>query len=116
MAEKYDLKVVRSIEIEKIKRCVSVENYLTYKGYQVVRKSTKIAYYCTPWRQEKEPSLAVYYRKNPQDWYDFGEKIGGTVIDIAKKIHKGDYKKAMEELRAILNLPNLPPSCLSSSV
>lgn len=108
MAE-YNMKLVRSIEIEKIKSYVSVEDYLACKGYHPTRKSAKIAYYLAPWRQEKEPSLAVYYHKDPQDWYDYGERVGGTVIDLAKKIHNGDYKKAMEELRAIINLPNLSP-------
>lgn len=110
MEYEYDRELVRSIEIKKIKEYISVEDYLSYKGYHPTKKTVKIVWYYAPWRQgrqEKEPSLAVYYRKNPQDWFDFGEQVGGSIIDLAKKFHEGDYKKSMEELRAILGFPNI---------
>ena len=106
---KYDLPLVRSLELDQIKQYISITDYLAHHGHQPAKMTSKIAWYSAPWRVEKEPSLAVYYRKNPQDWYDFGEHKGGSIIDLAMKLHNISYKETMQRLRAILKIPNMSP-------
>jgi hypothetical protein len=94
---KFNIQTTRLLEMDQIKK-EDIQGYLEACGYTPSHTTAKIAYFCAPWREEKDPSLAVYYKKTPQDWYDYGENIGGSIIDLAMKLY-GDYAEGMRSLR-----------------
>lgn len=51
----------------------------------------------SPFRNETEPSFHINTSKNV--WYDFGEDIGGTVVDLIMKLHNCSIAGALEILR-----------------
>lgn len=99
----YDMSLVRVLEIDMIKE-IDIVWYLRMLGYIPVRTTYKIAWYFAMWRDEREPSLAVYYRKSPQDWYDYGEGVGGSIIDLVMRMHCISYVRTVRYLRKLLRL------------
>ena len=61
-----------------------------------VTKNSATSHFKAPWRNEKSPSLIVYHKQNR--WWDFGENIGGTVIDLVMKLEDCDFKEAINYL------------------
>jgi hypothetical protein len=61
-----------------------------------VHKNHATSHFKAPWRNEKSPSLVVYHKQNR--WWDFGENIGGTVIDMVMKLEDCDFKEAIKYL------------------
>ena len=57
-------------------------------------------YYKAPWRNETQASVVVYADSNR--WFDFGEQIGGTVIDMFMRIYELDFKTAVKELNKLI--------------
>ncbi|MBL7815757.1 MAG: toprim domain-containing protein [Saprospiraceae bacterium] len=55
-------------------------------------------WYKSPFREEKTPSFKIDLRKNL--WYDFGESVGGTVIDLVMKMRVTDAKGALAVLES----------------
>lgn len=94
---KFNVQTTRLLEIHNIKQ-EDITAYLEWCGFSPVQKTAKITYFVAPWRSEENPSLAVYHTKKQQDWYDYGENVGGSIIDLAKKLH-GGYVEGMRSLR-----------------
>lgn len=70
----------------------------------------------SPFRNETEPSFNVNVNKNV--WYDFGEDIGGTVVDLIMKLHNCSIAGALNILREnsfSFSQQNLPISNLKPS-
>jgi hypothetical protein len=98
---KFNIQTTRLLELDQIKN-EDIQSYLDFCGYAPAYTTVKIAYFRTPWREEKDPSLAVYYKKKPQDWYDYGDNTGGSIIDLTIKLHKCSYQEAMKKLRSYI--------------
>lgn len=105
----YDIDLVRHIELEQVKS-QDIVAYMAYCGYVPVRTTYKIAWFYAPYRKEEVPSLAVYYVKKPyQDWYDYGDKKGGSIIDLAMALHGVGYVEAVKVLRKWAGCEYLKP-------
>ena len=93
----------RRIEIQRIKQLSIVEFLASWDIHPVKRQSGRL-WYVSPLRpEEKEPSLCVYAEKPIQDFYDFGEAKGGSIIDLAMVIFRQTYPQAMSMLRKSLD-------------
>lgn len=99
----YDMALTRAMELDLIKD-TDIVVYLESKAYRRGKTSFKIAWFYAEYRGEKEPSLAVYYRKKPMDFYDFGIAKGGSIIDLVMIMIGCDYVTALRELRKELGL------------
>ena len=93
------LSLKRKLEINAIKN-LSIVEFLSSIGYEPVRTTSKVSIYSSPLRKEVYPSFIVYHDKN--DWYDFGEMSGGSIIDLVMAIFDMDYKEAIQMLRITL--------------
>lgn len=68
--------------------------YLKKQGFKVGKTTAKDVWFYCPFRNnEKTPSFKVDIIKNV--WYDFGEGIGGTVIDFIMKYNNCSIKEAL---------------------
>ena len=65
-------------------KAVDIIYFLSKQGITPRRETSSRAYYLSPFREETSPSFIVY--KNENKFYDWGEKWGGDVIDIAERI------------------------------
>ena len=59
---------------------IDIVDYLSYLGYEPTKKRNNDYWYLSPLRKEKTPSFKVNRRLNV--WFDFGEGIGGNLIDF----------------------------------
>lgn len=80
------------IDIERIKD-IPIADLLPAQPQQ---RAINRLYYKAPWRDEKQASLVVYVDKNR--WWDYGEQIGGSNIDLFMKLNDCDFKTAIKEL------------------
>lgn len=97
-AYKYDVATTRLLELDAIKK-EDITAYLEACGYKRESKTSLIIWFKAPWRNEERASLAIYHKKSPQDWYDYGENAGGSLIDLAMKLHNIPYVEAIKKLR-----------------
>jgi DNA primase len=68
--------------------------YLKKQGFKVGKTTAKDVWFYCPFRNnEKTPSFKVDIIKNV--WYDFGEGIGGTIIDFIMKYNNCSIKEAL---------------------
>lgn len=63
---------------------ISLVDYLASIGHRPVRIRGNQYWYISPFRNESEPSFKVNIARN--QWYDFGEGIGGGIIALAKHL------------------------------
>ncbi len=78
----------------KIAKTIDMNSYIFKHGFRVGKKTTKDVWYYSPFRDnEKTPSFKVDITKNV--WYDFGEGIGGTIIDFVMKYNNCSIKEAL---------------------
>lgn len=83
------IKKHNDIPIETIKS-VPIMTILGNPVY--VRAGPKRLWIKSPWRSERTASLLVY--ENNNSWYDFGEHIGGSNIDLVMKLYSCGIKEA----------------------
>jgi DNA primase len=86
----------RKKEIQIIKE-YPISEFLAFRGYLPKQKTAKIWWYFSPFRQEKRPSFALYVERN--DWYDYGESKGGSIIDLVMHLDGVSYIEAIQYLR-----------------
>lgn len=98
MAYKYNVSTTRILELDAIKK-EDIATYLESCGYKRESKTSLIIWFKAPWRNEERASLAIYHKKTPQDWYDYGENVGGSLIDLTMKLHGIPYVEAIKKLR-----------------
>lgn len=73
-------------------RNIPCQQYLSSRGIEPKSTHGRTWKYLCPWRGEKEASLHIYPNNNK--WYDFGEHVGGSVIDLCMKVEGVDFKDA----------------------
>ena len=66
------------------------------------RKAGEELWYCSPLRTEKTPSFKIDVRRNL--WFDFGENVGGSPIDLVIKIFDTDANEALAMLADFENI------------
>ena len=66
------------------------------------RRAGEELWYCSPLRTEKTPSFKIDVRRNL--WFDFGENVGGSPIDLVIKIFGSDVNGALAVLANFENM------------
>ncbi len=74
----------------------SLLSYLKKLGNNPQKINNLEAWFLSPFREEKTPSFKINLRKNI--WYDFGEGLGGTIIDLIMKLNKCSVSEALKAL------------------
>jgi hypothetical protein len=75
-------------------KLIDLISYLKKQGFKVGKTTTKDVWYYSPFRNnEKTPSFKIDITKNV--WYDFGEGVGGTIIDFVMKYNNCSIKEAL---------------------
>jgi len=84
-------------ELQFLKKSVKIEDILAYFGYKV-QETQKIEFFIhSPFRQEKTPSFKINKRLNT--WYDFGQAMGGSNVDLLIKLKNWTAKEAINFLK-----------------
>lgn len=81
--------------LSAIKRYPIVE-YLERKGIKPVRRTPSYALYCSPLREETQPSFKVDTEKNL--WIDYAEGRGGSIIDLCMRMEGCTLSEAIRRL------------------
>jgi len=89
---------IPEVEIERLKREVSLERLVESAGVKLARHGADRVGLC-PFHDDKEPSLVVSPKKNL--WHCLGAcQAGGSVIDWVMRINGISFRHAVELLRA----------------
>lgn len=87
---------ISEVEVERLKREVSLLRLLEGQGHTLVRQGKDMACRC-PWHAgDDTPSCVVTPASNL--WHCFGCDAGGTVIDWTMRWHKVSFRHAVELL------------------
>jgi CHC2 zinc finger len=70
---------------------ISISEYLSSLGIGATYISGNDHWYRSPFREERTPSFKVNSRLNV--WFDHGTGEGGTIIDLAAKLHQCTYQE-----------------------
>lgn len=76
-------------------KSIDLVSYLKKQGFLVAKATSKDTWFYSPFREENTPSFKV---NNANIFYDFGEGIGGTIIDFLMKYNNCSVKQALEAL------------------
>jgi len=87
-------------------RAVDMVAYLNSIGHHAQKVSGNNYWFSSPFRKERTPSFKVDRRINR--WYDFGEGIGGNLIDFAIRYHHCSISSFLQALSAGSILPAPP--------
>jgi DNA primase catalytic core len=88
---------IPEVEIERLKREVSLERLAEARGIALKRHGADLIGLC-PWHSDKEPSLVITPAKNL--WHCLGAcQAGGSVIDWVMKAEGISFRHAVELLR-----------------
>jgi hypothetical protein len=71
-------------------------HYLQQLGYHPSKITGQDHWYLSPFRNEKTPSFKVNRKKNL--WFDFGEGVGGTIIDFGIRYYKCSVQEFLQKL------------------
>jgi CHC2 zinc finger/Toprim-like len=86
---------IRHISCSEVKETELIL-YLQSLGYKPSKINGQDYWFLSPFRNEKTPSFKVNRRKNL--WFDFGEGIGGTIIDFGIRYHKCSVEEFLKKL------------------
>ena len=86
---------IMKINCSKAKK-IDIVSYLKKQGFKPIKNTSNSVWFFSPFRSEKSPSFKVDITKNV--WYDFGEGIGGTIIDFIMKYHNCSLKDSLNLL------------------
>jgi hypothetical protein len=75
---------------------IQIVDYLAGLAIEPVKIYGNDHWYRSPFREERTPSFKVNSRLNV--WFDHGTGEGGTIIDLAAKLHQCTYQEAAEKL------------------
>ncbi len=76
---------------------ISIEKVLQNLGCEVVKTKGDDLWLLSPFRQEKTPSFKINRKLNK--WFDFGEQVGGNVIDFVIQKFGFNVSEALEYLK-----------------
>ncbi len=83
------------MNIEKAKEMDMVQ-YLSKLGYEPADKKGHNYWYHSPLRDEKTPSFKINTKRN--EWYDWGEGIGGNIIDFGIRYYNCSVAEFLQKL------------------
>lgn len=83
---------VTKLNCSKAKQ-INLFDYINKQGLKPIKMKQFEAWYHSPFREEKTASFKINLNKNI--WYDFGEGIGGNIIDFVSRINNCDVKEAL---------------------
>lgn len=72
-------------------------------GIEPTKQKNKATWYKSPFREEITASFKVNLKTNT--YYDFGEGIGGTVVDFWCKYKSCDVKTTIKEISSLFSFP-----------
>ena len=72
-------------------------------GIEPTKQKNKATWYKSPFREERTASFKVNLETNR--YYDFGEGIGGTVVDFWCKYKSCDVKTTIKEVSSLFSFP-----------
>jgi hypothetical protein len=75
---------------------IAITDYLGQLGFEPARVRGNDYWYRSPFRSERDASFKVNVKMNL--WYDHGEGIGGTLLDLGSKLHSCTVKEFVERL------------------
>lgn len=87
---------------------INIVSFLQEGGINPVKRLGSSYSYHTPWRKDKNPSLAVSQSKNV--WIDHSNGDGGTLVDLVKKMNNCTVAKALEIISGTRLTSNSLPS------
>lgn len=79
-------------------RKIDLVRYLQEIGFSPVKIRGNDFWYLSPFREERTPSFKVCRKRNR--WYDFGEGVGGSLIDFAIRYQQctiGEFLQALDK-------------------
>ena len=94
-------------------KTIAIIQYLSSLGIEPAYIRGNDHWYRSPFRKERTPSFKVNSRLNV--WFDHGSGEGGTIIDLAAKIHQCTYQEAIEKLTNG-NFPKVTPPISSVKI
>ena len=90
-----ELKTYHTMNCKEAKN-ISIIHYLSSIGLKPEKDTDNESWYLSPFRTESTASFKVDHMKNL--YYDFGEGIGDTIIDLVMKIRNCNVAEALNEL------------------
>ncbi|MDR0763051.1 MAG: toprim domain-containing protein [Bacteroidales bacterium] len=84
-----------SFDIQSAKR-ISIQRYLSEHNVEPVRRGGDYLLYHAPYREDKNPSMAVFTDKNT--WKDYATGQGGSIIDLVMAMQHLDFVAATKKL------------------
>ncbi len=79
---------------------IPLETFLGRLGHAPVRERDGECWYCSPLREEQEPSFRVSQRYN--NWVDWGSGERGDIIKLAEKLFDVDTSGALREIGRVM--------------
>jgi DNA primase len=76
---------------------ISIIKVLQNLGCEVIKTNGDDLWFLSPFRQEKTPSFKINRKLNK--WFDFGEQVGGNVIDFVIQKFGFSVSEALEYLK-----------------
>jgi len=67
-------------------KALSIVDFLNRLGHQPTKPPTNEAWFLSPYRNEKSACFHVHTGKNV--WFDHGDGIGGSIVDLSIEILK----------------------------
>ncbi len=87
---------------------IKLDDFLQCLGLTPVRRSPTQAWYLSPLRLEDTPSFKVNRERN--QWYDFGEGVGGDILTLVKAMDKLDtISEALTRIESIMGSTRTEP-------
>lgn len=86
---------------------ISITDLLTSWGHTPTRSNENESWYLSPFRKESNASFKVNIQKNI--FFDFGEGLGGTVIDFVMKYNNCSISESLNILAQNLNVFSFHP-------
>jgi hypothetical protein len=75
---------------------IAIVDYLARLGFEPTRVRGNDYWYRSPFRGERDASFKVNVKLNL--WYDHGEGVGGTLLDLGPKLHSCTIKEFVDRL------------------
>jgi hypothetical protein len=75
---------------------IAIVDYLARLGFEPTRVRGNDYWYRSPFRGERDASFKVNVKLNL--WYDHGEGVGGTLLDLGSKLHSCTIKEFVDRL------------------
>lgn len=87
---------------------IAITDYLARLGFEPASVRGNAYWYRSPFRSERDASLKVDVKLNL--WYDHGEGVGGTLLDLGPRLHSCTVKEFVTRLENsnLSVVPELP--------